>query len=292
MRVKCYKGVVDSVISGVQKGGRVGTRVYFHPRSSVDIAICITKRGLPHAHFLIILKPCSKLLRPEEYDRFVSTELPNKDADPYMYGLVFKHMMHGSCGELNDENVCMRDTSCKNKYPKLFSDHSVHGKGSYPTYHRRDDGRSTMVRGKLLDNRWVVPYSPRLLAKFNCHFNMEICCDIRIVKYLYKYVHKGHDNVSFRISSEHSSQNVNEIDNFRNARWVSLPEAIWRIYGFPLNGIYTAVLQLRVHLPDYQTIRFEDDANLEELMRDEKSKRSMLTEFFRMNDTDQNVTHS
>ncbi|GAA0170149.1 hypothetical protein LIER_43868 [Lithospermum erythrorhizon] len=35
------------------------------------------KRGLPHAHFLIILKPAFKYLSPEAYDRIVCAELPD-----------------------------------------------------------------------------------------------------------------------------------------------------------------------------------------------------------------------
>ncbi|GAA0173711.1 hypothetical protein LIER_27272 [Lithospermum erythrorhizon] len=37
------------------------------------------KRGLPHAHFLIILKPSYKYLSPEAYNRIVSAELPDKN---------------------------------------------------------------------------------------------------------------------------------------------------------------------------------------------------------------------
>ncbi|GAA0171900.1 hypothetical protein LIER_25833 [Lithospermum erythrorhizon] len=124
----------------------------------------------------------------------------------------------------------MWGSNCKNKFPRLFLEHTRHGKGSYPIYRKTDNNRTAMVRGKVLDNRWVVPYNPILLAKFNCHFNLEICCDIRVVKYLYKYVHKGLHRVAFRISPDNGgSENVNEIANFSNARWVSPPE-VYREY--------------------------------------------------------------
>ncbi|GAA0187495.1 hypothetical protein LIER_34783 [Lithospermum erythrorhizon] len=120
----------------------------------------------------------------------------------------------------------------------------------------------------------------------DCHINVETCCDIRAVKYLYKYVHKGHDKVLFRIAPENSNSVVDEIANFQNARWVSPVEAAWRIYGFPLHGMFPAVLQLQVHLPNFQTMQFEDDANLQQILQDERLKRTMLTEFFRINATD------
>jgi hypothetical protein len=36
------------------------------------------KRGLPHAHFLLIMKRKWKLTCPEQYDVLISAELPNK----------------------------------------------------------------------------------------------------------------------------------------------------------------------------------------------------------------------
>jgi hypothetical protein len=36
------------------------------------------KRGLPHAHFLLIMKRKYKLTCPEQYDLLISVEFPNK----------------------------------------------------------------------------------------------------------------------------------------------------------------------------------------------------------------------
>ncbi|XP_022847592.1 uncharacterized protein LOC111370120 [Olea europaea var. sylvestris] len=48
----------------------------------------------------------------------------------------------------------------------------------------------------MLDNRWVVPYNPYLSAKFDCQINVEVCSSIKALKYLYKYVYKGHDRIN------------------------------------------------------------------------------------------------
>ena len=53
------------------------------------------------------------------------------------------------------------------------------------------------IRGADLDNRWVVPYNPSLLMRYNCHINVEACSSIKAVKYLFKYIYKGHDRTSF-----------------------------------------------------------------------------------------------
>ncbi|XP_016472453.1 uncharacterized protein LOC107794475 isoform X3 [Nicotiana tabacum] len=67
------------------------------------------KRGLPHAHFLIILKDEYKLLTPEAYDRVVCAEIPDSDKNDYLYSVVTKHMMHEPCGSLNPKCPCMRN---------------------------------------------------------------------------------------------------------------------------------------------------------------------------------------
>ncbi|GAA0169426.1 hypothetical protein LIER_43845 [Lithospermum erythrorhizon] len=148
---------------------------------------------------------------------------------------------------------------------------------------QRPCGELNRSNGHKLDNRWVIPYNPTLLAQFDCHINVEICYDIRAIKYLYKYVHKGHDKVMFRIAPDNPQSNVDEISDFQNARWVLPVEVVWRIYWFPLHSMYPAVLQLQVHLSNFQTVQFEDDADLEQLFHYERLKRTMLTEFFKMN---------
>jgi hypothetical protein len=46
-----------------------------------------------------------------------------------------------------------------------------------------------------LDNRWVVPYSPKLLRMYECHMNAKVWSSIKAIKYLYNYIYKRHDRV-------------------------------------------------------------------------------------------------
>nr|XP_027077124.1 uncharacterized protein LOC113700896 [Coffea arabica] len=166
------------------------------------------KRGLPHAHFLIILKPCSKLYSIDSYDKIVSVEIPDQSKNPYLFNMVRKHMIHSPCGKRNPTNVCMQgghQRKCRNNYPKPFADKTFHGDNTYPTYQRRNNGYKMMVRGHEVDNRWVVPYSPYLLGKFNCHLNVEICSTVKAVKYIDKYIYKGHDKIHFQLNSQNSN---------------------------------------------------------------------------------------
>ncbi|KAL6581116.1 hypothetical protein OROMI_007039 [Orobanche minor] len=67
------------------------------------------KRGLPHAHWLIILERKYKLTSAEAYDTFVSAEIPDPQASQHLHNCVVQHMMHGPCRELNDKNVSESD---------------------------------------------------------------------------------------------------------------------------------------------------------------------------------------
>nr|XP_027067427.1 uncharacterized protein LOC113693039 [Coffea arabica] len=248
------------------------------------------KWGLPHAHFLIILHPTSKLYSTESYDHIVSAEIPDKKEHPHLFKMVRKHMIHGPCGNKNADNVCMQGTTvkkCKTHYPKQWAEKTTQSENSYPTYRRRNNGEKVKVRGHELDNRWVVPYNPYLLAKFNCHMNVEICSTIKVVKYTYKYIYKGHDKIHFAVNSDDRSKEIDEIKEYQSARWVTPIEAIWRIYRFPLFETHPGVINLQLHLENYQSLTFKDDADLRDLLKSKFAKKSMLTEFFLMNATDE-----
>ncbi|KAI3496584.1 hypothetical protein L1887_38949 [Cichorium endivia] len=241
------------------------------------------KRGLPHAHFLLILE--LKLTNPDHYDNMVCAELPDPKKFPKMHEIVKKHMMHGPCGHLKPTNSCMQGdpAQCRWRYPKQFNEVTIQGKDSYPLYRRRNNGIEVDVRGNILDNRWVVPYNPKLLMMFNCHMNVEICSSIKSVKYAFKYVYKGHDKQVVHIDPDGAEPIVNEIKRFQDARYVSAPEAIWRIFSFALSQIHPFVMSLHLHLPNQHMVRFSDNDTMSDIVEREKHKSSMLTAFFDMN---------
>ena len=91
-------------------------------------------RGLPHAHFLLIMDRKYKITCPDQYDLLISAELQNKKY-PVLYEMVTKHMMHGPCGVLNRNCSCAKGRdSCKNRYPRPFCDVMVQGNDSYLIY--------------------------------------------------------------------------------------------------------------------------------------------------------------
>jgi len=69
-----------------------------------------------------------------------------------------------------------------------------------------------------------VPYNPYLLCLFNYHINVEACGSIKAVKYLFKYIYKGHDRASVAMreaDKEVSEGNIDEIKQYKDARWVT-----------------------------------------------------------------------
>nr|XP_016436617.1 PREDICTED: uncharacterized protein LOC107762748 isoform X1 [Nicotiana tabacum]XP_016436618.1 PREDICTED: uncharacterized protein LOC107762748 isoform X1 [Nicotiana tabacum] len=249
------------------------------------------KRGLPHAHFLIILDEKYKLLTPEAYDKFVCAELPDPKRNSDLFKLVTQHMLHGPCGQLNPTSPCMKKKNghCKFKFPKEFAKQTTKGKSSYPIYRRRNTGKSVEIRGQLFDNSWVVSYNPFLLSKFNCHINVEICSDIKVVKYIYKYICKGHDKIAFHIHPNETNIEVDEIKEYQSARWVSPPEAVWRIFAFPISEMIPNVYHLQLHLDGQQIVSFKNTDNISRIVNNPMIKKTMLTEFFRMNSENENA---
>ena len=123
-----------------------------------------------------------------------------------------------------------------------------------------------------------MPYNPYLLLRYNCHINVEICSRLKTVKYLYKYIYKGHD----RVSHDGDNKGIDEIRDYQDARWVSAQEALWRIYDFKLNEIYPPVINLQLHIPNMQCVSYWENQNLKKLIHWDHVSKTMLTEYFHM----------
>jgi len=219
------------------------------------------KRGLPHAHILLIMNSDSKPNSPELIDRIVSAEIPVKEDNPELYKVVTSQNIHGPCGNINKNSPCMDGGHCTKNFPKPFQDETRMTETSYPQYKRRhpDKGGLTHVMkvcGKdfTVDNSFIVPYNPTLSYRYKAHINVEIVHSVQAVKYLYKYVTKGQDRILMAVQEE---QCADEITNYQNARYISASEAFWRLYGFEIHRKHPSVEKLPCHLPGQQTVLFQ-----------------------------------
>jgi len=161
----------------------------FGPTVAQIHVIEFQKRGLPHAHILIILKPEFRPTTPAQIDMAILAKLPDPEMDPkWMFETVSKCMMHGPCGSAFPNAPCMQDGRCSKGYPRPFRNETSLDENGYPLYRRRDNGLKVLVKGVELDNRWVVPYNPYLCKKFNGHINTE-SIDIHLCRQISVQVH-------------------------------------------------------------------------------------------------------
>ena len=180
------------------------------------------KRGLPHAHILLILDISSKPKTIDDIDSMVCAELPDPNEQQHLFNVVTTCMLHGPCGHIRSNAQCMKDGRCSKRYPREFSETTVLDENAYPVYRRRDNGQTFLKNGFVYDNRYIVPYNPYLSAKYSAHINVEIATSITSVKYLYKYVYKGSDRAMVALLEEEDMRD--EIKMYLDARYVSASE--------------------------------------------------------------------
>jgi hypothetical protein len=84
------------------------------------------------------------------------------------------------------------------------------------------------------------------------------------VKYLYKYIYKSLDGVSYSVDKYDNVDKVviDEIKRFRDARCVTPPETSYRLYDFSLYEMDPPVLQLTVHLPGVDIVAYNERDDL------------------------------
>jgi len=245
------------------------------------------KRGLPHIHILIILEEEDKIRDVDQLDEAIRAEIPDPEEDPELHELVKRHMIHGPCGILNPNSPCMQEGKCSKKYPRDFCEQSRMDQDGYPIYKRPNNGRRMTVGKFNIDNRWVIPYNAYLLKRFSAHINVEHCASIKATKYLYKYVLKGHDRARLEIAENRDQ--VDEIANYVDARYVCPPEAMWRIFQFSMHDISHTVVRMDVHLENEQKILFRQ-SNLSGIVNNPAIAETKLTAWMTKNDEEDGLS--
>ena len=180
--------------------------------------------------------------------------------------LLYKNMMHGPCGALNENSPCMAKGRCTKQYPRLLVPNTITGNDGYQQNSRRsteDGGKTAMIKKRNgttieVDNQWVVQYSPLLSKTFNAHINVEYCNSLKEIKYICKYVNKGSDMAVFGLQSEISD--IDKIVQYQAGRYISSNETVWRILSFPIHERSPAVTHLTVHLQNGQRVYFSESS--------------------------------
>uniref|UniRef100_A0A182PUC5 Uncharacterized protein n=1 Tax=Anopheles epiroticus TaxID=199890 RepID=A0A182PUC5_9DIPT len=159
----------------------------------------------------------------------------------------------------------MKDGMCSKRFPKPYCNATRQADDGYPIYRRRNDGRTVNVK--------EITRQPIRCAlqchKYNCHINVEECSSLTSVKYLNKYVYKGHDRGA--VSS--TVETTDKIQQYLDARYVSTSLAKTVI-----------VVQLPVHLEYQHNVMFRANDNVASVLQ--VGHHTMLTRLFELMSND------
>jgi len=116
--------------------------------------------------------------------------------------------------------------------------------------------------------------------RYNCHINVEICATVEAVKYIHKYIYKGHDRTTIGLSDE---QQCDEVKEYLDAHYVGSVESCYHIFEFAMHAEKPTVYRLPVHLEDQQLVYFTLDDNLNDVLERGATKETPLTAWFKIN---------
>ena len=170
-------------------------------------------------HLLIELQREYKFTTPAEVDAIISAEFPDLQTHPRLFRLVSDMMTHSPCGEHKHDAPCIQNRYCSKYFPKEFCDETLVHNNGYSKYHQ-NTGVEHDIWGFAMDNRWVVPYSPYILLKMECHINVELTFNVHSIKYIHKYLYKGHDHTTMELG-----QIRDKIKQYLDTCYVSAYEA-------------------------------------------------------------------
>ena len=111
-----FKQKKDQLLKDLAKGGIFGKVI-------ADMYVIeFQKRGLPHAHILIILAEQDRAMTAEGVESVITAELPpspdttedpeKKEQRSRLEEIVLRNMVHGPCGAENPSAPCSENFKC------------------------------------------------------------------------------------------------------------------------------------------------------------------------------------
>nr|XP_043611794.1 uncharacterized protein LOC122583457 [Erigeron canadensis] len=274
-----FKMKLDMLISDLKDNEIIGAV------KAIVYTVEFQKCGLPHCHICLFLE--QKIANPQEADRFISAEIPNIDDDAQLYELVSEFMMHGPCGEDNPKCPCMIKDKCSKKFPKKFSEETHLDEDGFPIYKRRNLGHRVKKGSKWLDNRNVVGYNGTLLKRYQSHINTEWCNQVGSIKYLFKYVNKGHDRITAAVcrpkpnnSEAPTTDKKDEFEEWYDCRYISACEACWRLFAFDIHYRTPSIQRLSFHIEGSQPVVYDGEEPIEDALAKPSVAKSQFLGWF------------
>lgn len=133
-----------------------------------------------------------------------------------------------------------------------------------------------MADGTVVDNRWIVPHSPLILYMMESHANLECYISIKAFKHIHKQIYQGHDRTTMACGEDQ-----NEVQKYLDAIYVSASEASWRLFKYKTHQEYPNVVQLAIHMPNEQSIVYNEAENAQDVINRAGTKDTTLTAYFK-----------
>ncbi len=117
----------------------------------------------------------------------------------------------------NDFLICIK------RFSREFNKTIIINTDGYSIYRRRRIMDNEIIIWNLnnrFNNRWVVFYNPFLIRLLKVYINVEVCIIIKTVKYIHKYIYKGHDKATLQIYK------INKITRYVTCRYINLTQII------------------------------------------------------------------
>ena len=109
---------------------------------------------------------------------------------------------------------------------------------------------------------------------------MECLFSVKALKYIYKYVYKGHDRSTMEFGTCQD-----EIKLYLDSRYISAHEGIWRLFQFSMHEEFPNIVRLQIHLPNQQTVVWNENTavDLQSIVDEQGNKDTTLTGYFKAN---------
>ena len=134
-------------------------------------------------------------------------------------------------------------------------------------------------------NEWVISYSPFLIQKYHIHINVEVIKTVQVCKYIYKYIYKNEDYITFCFNKI----NLNEIAEHLNECYIKLMQTAYQMLKYSWYKKNSSVTILNIHLSDEQSVYYKKNVTSEKIQQIRNQFNNMLIIFFKYCDKNADV---
>ena len=197
------------------------------------------------------LKKVDPPIPPNELDKIIKAELPTNN--PLLRQKIKKYMTHSASHLKSEHSRCNHNGTCLYGFPHpLTAESWFDAEGRFHPRRRTED------------DLMIASHNPELIDELNCHIFFDVVFTVFCFMYLYKYFYKGPDHALFHVyeqGHDASDKRKDEIQDYVRGRYLSAPEAAWRILGYHISEKHPPVSTLSIHLPGQNIHKFNEGPN-------------------------------